>query len=277
MRQVLPFLVIGVAAIVSSAHVVRGQDSGSGAASAVDPSVPLTQMRLQNVFVPSTYEASGYSNEFIVQPVLPIHLNSEFFPYHIVRPTLPIIAPTAKPDGPEGIQGGLGDLTVLDLYAHPIEHLKANVGVGYVTILPTATHAQLGLREWQLGPAAYIISTAVPKWVIGAIYQQPFSLESDVFSAQVQPIGTRLLPNDWYVGVSDFLWTLDNQNGEYNLPLSLRVGKVVTVGQQPLNISVSSFYTPEGLRSGSASEWGIKLDITFLFPKTKLGPLFGSY
>ena len=187
-------------------------ESGAGAASAVDPSVPLTQLRLQNVFVPSTYDASGYSNEVRLQPVLPIHLNSEFFPYHIVRPTLPIFAPTANPDGPQGVQGGLGDLTLLDVYAHPIEHLKANVGVGYVGILPTATHPQLGLREWQLGPAGFIVSTAVPKWVIGAIYQQPFSVESDAVSVQLQPIATRLLPNDWYVGVSDFLWILDNQN-----------------------------------------------------------------
>ena len=99
-------------------YVVRGQsedessESGAGAASAVDPSVPLTQLRLQNVFVPSTYDASGYSNEVGLQPVLPIHLNSEFFPYHIVRPTLPIFAPTANPDGPQGVQGGLGDLTL---------------------------------------------------------------------------------------------------------------------------------------------------------------------
>ena len=116
-------------------YVVRGQneggssETGAGAASAVDPSVPLTQLRLQNVFVPSTYDASGYSNEVRLQPVLPLHLNLEFFPYHIVRPTLPIFAPTANPDGPQGVQGGVGDLVLLDVYAHPIKPLKANVGV----------------------------------------------------------------------------------------------------------------------------------------------------
>ncbi len=263
-------------------YVVRGQNDvgssggGAGASSAVDPSVPLTQMGFQNVFVPSTYDASGYSNIFNLQPVLPIHLNSDFFPYHIVRPTLPIIAPTADPDGPLGVQGGLGDLVLLDVYTHPIENLKTNVGVGYVGILPTSTHPQLGLSEWQFGPAAFFVTTAIPKWVIGAIYEQPFSLESNAYSVQVQPIATRLLPNEWYIGWGDRVLLLNDQDGNHNLALNFKVGKVVTLGKQPLNIFVEPSYTPEGLRKGSADEWGIKLNVTFLFPKTKLGPLFGS-
>jgi len=50
------------------------------------------------------------------------------------------------------VEGGLGDLTIIDIVVHPFEKLKTNVGVGYVAVAPTATDPQLGLREWQLGP-----------------------------------------------------------------------------------------------------------------------------
>ena len=52
--------------IGSDYFLVRGQDdgessggAGAGAAAATDPSVPLTQLQLQNQFVPSTYNAGG--------------------------------------------------------------------------------------------------------------------------------------------------------------------------------------------------------------------------
>lgn len=263
-------------------HVVRGQGSdetdggGSGASAATDPSVPLTQMQFQNVFVPNTHDAGGYSNQFILQPVIPINLNSEFFPYHIVRPTLPIVAPSPDPDGPAGVQGGLGDLTVLDVYVHPMEHVKTNVGAGYVTRLPTATNSQLGLREWQLGPAVFAVTKAVPKWNLGAVVQTPLSLDSDSYSVEVQPIAVRLLPNNWYVGWGDLLWRLDDRNGNYDIPLSARLGRVVEFHQHKLNVFVEPFYTPDGLRKGPASEWGVKLNVTLLLPDVKIGPLCGS-
>ena len=266
----------------SEGVIFRGQSGGSGgggagAGAATDPSVPLAQMQFQNVFIPETHDASGYSNQFIIQPVIPIHLDFEFFPYHIIRPTLPVIAPTADPDGPLGVEGGLGNLTIIDIVVHPIEKLKTNFGAGYVAVIPTATDPQLGSREWQLGPTIFAVTKVVPKWNLGALVQVPFSMESSDYAVQMQPIAVRLLHDEWYVGWGDLLWTMDDQNGNYNLPINLRLGKVCKVGDQPLNIFVMPFYTPDGLRKGPASEWGIKLSVTFLFPEMKLnGPLFGD-
>ena len=249
--------------------------SAAGAGAATDPSVPLTQLQFQNVFVPSTYDSSGYANKFIVQPVIPFHLNSEFIPYHIMRPTIPIIAPSADPDGSAGSQSGLGDTTFLDVFVHPMEAMKTNVGLGYVAILPTATHPQLGLREWQVGPAIFAVTKVIPKWNLGAVVQAPISTQSDAYAIQMQPIAVRMLQDEWYVGWGDMLWTLDNQNGHYNMPINARVGKVFALGKHKLNIFVEPFYTPPGLRKGPADEWGVKLNVTFLFPEAKFGPLFG--
>ena len=60
-----------------SGMVVRGQGGGgasgggAGASAATDPSAPLTQLQFQNLFNFETYDASGYANTAIVQPVLP--------------------------------------------------------------------------------------------------------------------------------------------------------------------------------------------------------------
>ncbi len=245
---------------------------GAGAGAATDPSVPLTQFQIQNVFTPETYDASGYSNTVILQPVLSLKICEDaFFPFHIVRPTLPIIAPTADPDGPRGVQGGLGDLSVLDVYVRPLKEIKSSVGFGYVATLPTRTHPALGRGEWEFGPAFAFITKAVENWNIGFLYEQPFSLDSDAYQILFQPVVVRTLPDEWYVGWGDLLMKLDDQDGGYDLPISGRIGKVVKFGETPVNIFVQPSYTPEGLRSGpGGAQWAIKLNVTLLFPGADL-------
>ena len=272
-----------------SDYLVRGQSpgdgegpggGGAGAADATDPSAILTQLQLQNVFTPETYGASGYSNSFILQPVLPFPVAApvlkEFFPNHIIRPTLAINAPTADPDGPLGVQGGLGDLTVVDVFVHPVEGFGTLL-FGYDVIFPTATHPQLGLGEWQVGPVAAVIYKQIPKTIAGVLVQQQFSLESESQTLAISPIFVRHLPNQWYVGWGDIFWTFATDTGNYNIPLEVKIGKVLKIGQQPVNVFIEPFYTPDGLHKGPASEWGIKLNVTFLFPEKKFGPLLGSF
>ena len=95
-------------------------------------------------------------------------------------------------------------------------------------------------------------------------------MQSDAYSAQAQLIATRLLEDEWYIGWGDQNLTFDDQNGNYNMPLQGRVGKVVKIGEHPVNIFLQGFYTPDGLRNGPAAEWGMKLSVTLLFPKAKL-------
>jgi hypothetical protein len=198
-------------------------------------------------------------------------------PYHIIRPTLPVISPTADPDGPLGVEGGLGDLTIIDVVVHPFEKLKTNLGIGYIAVAPTATHPQLGLQEWQLGPTIFAVTKVIPKWNLGALVQVPFSLESNSYTVQMQPIVVRMLPNEWYVGLGDQEWILDDQNGNYNVPINFRIGKVCKFGNQPLNVFVMPYYIPEELRKGPASKWGVKLSVSLLFPKMQLDSLlFGG-
>jgi hypothetical protein len=262
------------AAASGSSGINSGETGGggAGAGAATDPSVPLTQFQIQNVFTPETYDATGYSNTTILQPVLSLDISKNaFFPFHVVRPTLPIIAPTADPDGPRGVHGGLGDLALLDVYVRPLKEIKSSIGFGYAATFPTSTHPALGRGEWEFGPAFAFITQAVEKWNIGFLYEQPFSLESNAYQVLFQPVVVRTLPDEWYVGWGDLLMKLDDENGGYDLPISGRVGKVVKWRETPVNIFVQPSYTPEGLRSGpGGAVWSVKLNVTFLFPGADL-------
>ena len=263
-------------------YVIRGQSAdggGAGAAEATDPTALLTQLQIQNVMTFESFNGSGYANAAVVQPVLPFPVAmpgfKELFQSHIVRPTLPFPAPTADPDGPLGVQGGMGDLTILDVYLRPVEGFGV-IGLGYTLLAPTSTDPQLGLGEWQFGPSAVVVYKEVPKTLLGFIYQQPFSLESDAQVVNLSVIAVRQLPDQWYVRWGEIFWTFNTKTGDYNIPLQIAVGKVLTVCNQPVNLFVEPFYTPDRLHSGTGGDqWGVKFNCTFLFPEKKLKPLLG--
>jgi hypothetical protein len=267
--------------------IIRGQDEGeSGGGDSNDPTAPIMQLRFQNLFGPESFDSSGYSNQFILQPVIPLMINDDgYFKYRIFRPTIPVIAPSADPDGPRGSQGGLGNTSVIDLLMHPMPEIKSTLGLGSTYIVPTATHSQLGLREWAFGPSIVFTTTAIDKWLIGGLYYQPFSMQSNAYQVLFQPLVIRNLPNQWYVGLGDVSWKFDDHKGQYDIPIALRIGKVAKIGRHSWNIFLQPSYTPPGLHKGDeggiflggrdaggggGGSWSIKLNFTLLIPGKKL-------
>lgn len=249
-----------------------GGPEAAGAAAANNPGVPLSQWQFQNAFLPESYNSSGYANQFIVQPVIAIALKPDsYFKYHIVRATFPVLAPVADPDGPTPDIAGTGDITYFDLYFPESRREGVKWGVGPVAILPSSTNGN-GLGEWQLGPSFAVINSSKKNWIYGFLIEVPFSLESNAYAIQMQPIFTRLLEDEWYVAIGDLLWKFDDQNRGYHIPLSFKVGRVIKAGTQPINIFLQPEYTPPGLTtSPTAAKYGIKLSVSFLLPGAKFG------
>jgi hypothetical protein len=248
------------------------KDAASAAAAAVDPTAPLSQMQFQNVFIPETYGGSGYANIHVIQTIFAIQRKPDaYFPYHIIRPTLPILAPTADPDGPIPDIGGLGDTALVDLYVHPVKK-GVNLGFGPTMVFPTSTDRRLGLGEWQIGPAlAYIDAARFKDSIVGGLVQVPFSLESDAYSVTFSPIATRILKDGWFAGIGDLALKLNDQDGNYNIPLSMQVGKVIAAGKQPLKLSVQPEWTPSGLTSQPTAKYGVKFTVSILLPGAEFG------
>jgi hypothetical protein len=160
----------------------------------------------------------------------------------------------------------LGDIFVTNLLIK--EESWGAWGVGPAVNFPTATDPALGSREWQIAPSAVIVtSSADKKWLYGGLVIAPFSLESSAKSISFQPILVRFLPDDWYVGNGFQVWNWQTSNGNFSMPLTLRVGRVFKeVKPYPLNISMQTGYTPDDWRQGPAAEWQFLFNVTVLIP-----------
>jgi hypothetical protein len=237
---------------------------------ATDPTAILTQFQFQNVFTPSSYDAKGYANKTIVQPVLPFSTGWDAFPHHVIRPTYPVSSHIADPDGPVNETSGQGDLVLFDLLLAKRKKW-GTWGFGPVAIFPTASDARLGQGKYQLGPAAVVLYSGIKNWQLGALVQNPVSIGGDsdrdpVSTILIQPIATRHFKDGWYAGWGELSMSYEWHKGNYNIPLNVRLGKIIKMGKQNLNVFVEPFYTPSGFHKGPAAEWGFKLNVTFLLP-----------
>ena len=68
----------------------------------------------------------------------------------------------------------------------------------------------------------------------------------------------------WYVGMQDILWSYDWKKGKLDLPIGVRLGRVFKAGKMPLNVFIEPFGRP--VHNGPTGMYGIKLNVTFLFP-----------
>jgi len=255
-----------------------GGDGGDLAGDATNPTAAIKVFQLQNTFIPSTYDASGYANVLALQVVLPFKTRSEFFPSWITRTTLPIIS-SADPDGeipigpgndndfsiPIDNQAGLGDLVFISLFNHPTKWGSWGVGPGFVA--PAATRPELGEQSWKFTPTFAVINTSIKTWQLGILGMYNFPLDNrGSKSFQFQPLIVKQLGQGWYTGWGDDLWTYNSESGNFAMPLQLRLGRVKKIREKNYNIAVTGFYTPDDFRKGPAPEYGFKLSISRLVP-----------
>jgi hypothetical protein len=232
---------------------------------ATNPTAPLIQFRMQNSFIPESFDSSGYSNVFEIQPVIP--WKAPWGQPMITRPTIPI-ALTADPDGPINETSGLSDIDLLHLFIY--KQKWGALGLGFSTVFPTATDERLGSGKWQAGPAVVAIYQKIPKWQLGALVYNNWSYETNrsgkenIDKMYVQFIANYHYKPAWYVGAGDLPWTFNWRNGKQNFPLSVKWGHTTKIGRQPVDMFVQPFYTVA--HEGASSKWGIKFNLTLLFP-----------
>jgi len=257
----------------------QGQGGGGDLSSqATNPTSDLTLFQVQNTFIPSTYEASGYANILGLQVVKPFKTGSEFFPTWVTRTTLPIVT-TADPDGatpigppngsdfllPLNNQAGLGNLVFISIFTHPTEWGSWGIGPGFIA--PTATRLELGEQSWKFSPTFAVVHTAIPTWQLGILGVHDFPLDGDGTKTLLfQPLIVKQLGEGWYTGWGDDLWSFNTESGNFDMPLQLRLGKVHKIGEHNYNLFITGAYTPDELHKGPAPEWGIKLSVSLLVP-----------
>jgi len=255
---------------------------------ATNPAAPLIQLQLQNIFSPSNRGASGYANTFVVQPVIPFSLGKDsYFQNIITRTTLPIIT-SANPDGAKTSVTGLGDTTMIAVFAHKA---KISKELGYVwgpvvaMQLPTATSDRTGTDKYSLGGGVLLMFSKQNLFTDGDTLQfgaLSYNLWSaagrdsrrNVNSFFMTPIlnyhfSKFLGQKGWYLRWSDNLQSYDWKAGGSDtaaIPVGGSLGKVFAIGKQNFNVFLGGDYNA-AYRSGISERWNIKLNVTILFPK----------
>jgi hypothetical protein len=165
---------------------------------------------------------------------------------------------------------GFGDMTPTFFFS-PAKPHKLIWGVGPMFALPTATGRVLGQGKLSMGPS--IVALAQPgTWTIGVLVNNIWSVAGSGGRGSVNQMSLQYFINynlkkGWSLSMSPTItanWQALSGN-VWTVPVGGGVARVFRLGYQPMNASVAFF--GNAVHPVSGSPWGMRLQISFLFPK----------
>jgi hypothetical protein len=211
----------------------------------------------------------GTQNILNIQPVVPISISSEW--NIITRTILPVIwNPSLGPDAPG--KDGIGD-TVFTAFLSPANPGHWIWGAGPVVQIPTNSNAQLGNKNWGIGPSFVVLHLAHgDPWVYGVLVNNIWSVTSSrpggsYSNGLVQPFLNYNFEGGLYLTSSPILtvdWKADS-GSRWTVPLGGGVGKIFHFGKLPVNSQLSAYYNV--VRPDLGANWQIRAQVQLMFPK----------
>lgn len=201
-----------------------------------------------------------------IQPVIPFGISEDW--NLISRTILPVIDQEGlAPAGDALDASGLGD-TVQSFFFSPKESSPI-WGVGPVLLIPSATDDLLGGEKWGIGPTAVILKQEGP-WTYGALANHLWDFAGDdnrgaVNATFLQPFVSYITPTKTTFSLNTET-TYDWRNDQWIVPVNFVVSQLFKIGDQPVQAFVGARYYVETPTGGP--EWGLRLGMTFLFPKS---------
>jgi hypothetical protein len=203
-----------------------------------------------------------------IQPVIPSRLGENW--NLITRIITPIIyQPTTNQPTNQGAYG-FGDLNP-SFFLSPARPGKIIWGAGTAVVLPTATNAFLGQGKWSIGPSLVVLAQP-GKWTLGGLVNNVFSFagqsrRADVNQMVFQYFINYNLKKGYYITWQPTLtanWEATN-GGRWVVPFGGGVGRIMKVGFQPVSLTAQIYVN--AIHPPGASPWGLRLQISFLFPR----------
>jgi hypothetical protein len=216
---------------------------------------------------------NGTQNVLNIQPVYPIHLNTDW--NIITRTILPIIWLPAFAPG-QGNTSGIGDVQ-FSAFLSPANPGSWIWGAGTVTQFPTHTNDLLGNNNAGLGPTFVILHLEKGSpWVYGALVNNLWSVGSSgnplsnapkYNNGLIQPflnynfVGGAYLTSSPIVSVN---WEAKGSQ-QWSVPMGGGIGKIFKIGRLPVNSQLGAYYSV--VRPEYAPNWQIRAQVQFMFPK----------
>ncbi|MDP6601886.1 MAG: hypothetical protein QGH76_06275 [Phycisphaerales bacterium] len=211
----------------------------------------------------------GAGDRFLinVQPVVPISLNEDW--NLISRTIVPLVHQSDVLPG-MGDQSGMGDI-LQSLFFSPVKPTKDDWiwGAGPVFLLPSATDDLLGGEKWGAGPTFVALQQTGP-WTYGALMNHVWSFagasdRADTNATFLQPFVSYTTSDAWTYTL-ELESTYDWETSDWSVPIIGVVSKVLTVGEQRINIFGGIKYWAASPQSG-ADDFGFRLGVSLLFPR----------
>ena len=202
-----------------------------------------------------------------IQPVIPFPI-SDYWNI-ITRTIAPLIwNPSFEPAS--SVPFGLGPIS-FSAFLSPKEPVDGWVwGVGPIVQLPTATNKSLGSNLWGGGPAVVVVKLAGPI-VAGALVNTVFSAGgtsgaggSKYTFLTINPFVNYNFGGGWFVGTVPIITAnLDAGGAKWTLPVGGQFGRLIKVGNQPLNLLAGAYYN--AIRPNGGGTWQLRSQIAFVF------------
>jgi hypothetical protein len=267
------FIWLGVTAVAQETLSPEGDSDGGDdlAKQSQNPVSDLISVPFQNNtnFRQGPYNQTG--NILNIQPVVPIEINEEW--NVISRTIIPIVHQVRLSPG-IGPDLGLGDInpTLFLSPSKPAPFLSGNMvtGFGPTFLFPTSTGPTLGPGRWASGISGVAAYLDGP-WVIGLLASNLWSFAPPYSHDNVRLLNAQYFINynmkgGWYLTSSPIIsadWTA-TPGKQWTVPVGGGLGRVFTIGKQPVNVSLSAYYN--AVRPDNAAAWQIRFALALLFP-----------
>jgi len=260
---------VSLFAFMAGAAAYSGQvtaDDSDLANQLVNPIADLISMPIKLDWDTNIGKADADRSTYTVQPVIPIGLNDE---WNIISRTItPVYIDAESPVKGGGDDTGMGDILQSFFFSPKAPTSSGWVwGVGPALSLPTGDDG-LTSDKFSIGPTAVVLRQA-DGWTYGALTNQLWSISGDddaedVSSFFLQPFlafTTKTATTFVLNTESSYDW----KDNDWTVPINATVSQLVRIGKQPVQFQVGYRHYAES--PDDTFDWGLRLQVTFLFPK----------
>jgi len=169
---------------------------------------------------------------------------------------------------------GFGDMVYVGLGSpkKPIKRESTGAaviwGVGATSMFPTASDEVLGTGKYSLGPTA-VVGYLGPKWQLGAFPQHWWSVGGDSRRADISLTNVQYFifyappwnpEAQWRIGMSpnaSIDWKVEGDKTTF--PIGLGIGRMIQIGQLPVNIHFEADYSVIHPDDKVGSRWDFRV------------------
>ncbi len=201
-----------------------------------NPLAPKKSFNVHNYVTPSLYGAEDATmNQLMFRYAQPVG-------HVFLRATMPFVTQSLPASSPTT---GFGDFSVFAIYKFPSKE-GVSYGVGPLLVAPTGSH-NLGQGKWQTGLSAMAFFSESHVIQFGSLLQWQTSFAGDDDQADVSLLTPQMFFM-WQIGGGTYLrstgiWLFDLNNGNYNVPVGLGIGKVIKADKVIFNIFAEPQYS----------------------------------